>query len=63
MTSKVTKTIVYKLLLVISIFLYSCDEASPPSFKTDELKFAEEFNVDWENCEFIDDSGEDWSEN
>lgn len=26
-------------------------------------KFAEEFNVDWENCEFIDDSGEDWSEN
>ena len=44
MTSKVTKTIVYKLLLVISIFLYSCDEASPPSFKTDELKFAEEFN-------------------
>lgn len=24
-------------------------------------KFAEEFNIDWETCEFIDDSGEDWA--
>jgi hypothetical protein len=26
-------------------------------------KFAEVFNIDWETCEFIDDSGEDWAEN
>jgi len=24
-------------------------------------KFAEEFDIDWETCEFIDDSGEDWA--
>jgi hypothetical protein len=26
-------------------------------------KFAEEFNIDWETCEFIDNSGEDWAKN
>ena len=25
-------------------------------------KFAEEFNIEWEVCEFIDDSGENWAE-
>lgn len=24
-------------------------------------KFAEEFSINWETCEFIDDSGEDWA--
>jgi len=26
-------------------------------------KFAEEYDIEWETCEFVDDSGEDWSEN
>ena len=26
-------------------------------------KFAEVFNIDWETCEFIGDSGENWAEN
>ena len=25
-------------------------------------KFAEEFDIDWEMCEFIDDSGTQWGE-